>query len=197
MLTNVLKGWKRQRAALTPSWTADPPALMEVCERYWGSPWDTICADCGEDGLQAQYDRARRELLARSVECVAWAIELSAREEFQPRSLGIELLAQSAYAECLGEHEESARLALIGVLDWPLRSRWDQIALETAIAVLGALGEQRALPALTRILQSDDREYQCDTHWSVAAALERITGQPFLQGSRPIEAARLWSNEAL
>ncbi|BDI29926.1 hypothetical protein CCAX7_19770 [Capsulimonas corticalis] len=167
--------------------------MMDLCERYWASPWETISADTGEDGLQAQYDRARRDLLLRPAECVAWALGLSAVDESQPRSLGIELLAQAVYGECLGAYEDSALHAFIEVLERPLRSRWDQIALDTAIGALGALGYSSAVPALTRILQSEDREYQGDTHWNIAAALERISGQSFLHKPDPVEAARLWA----
>ena len=196
MLTNVLKGWRRVWTTPSAAWTTDAQALMDVCERYWSSPCELVFADTGADGLQAQYDRARKELIARSEDAVAWAIGLCALPEPQPRSLGMELLAQAAHTECLGEYEEAALLAFIEETERPLRTRWDQIALESAIGAMGVLGHESALPALVRILQSDDREHQGDTHWNAAAALERITGQPFLGGSKPIEAARLWSRRA-
>ena len=122
MLTNVLKGWRRQRTATSEAWTTDSQSLIEICERYWASPCELVSADTGGDGLQAQYDRARRELLARFEECAAWAVELSALPESQPRSLGLDLLARAAHAGALGEYEDAAVRAFLETLDRPMRA---------------------------------------------------------------------------
>ena len=196
MLTNVLKGWRRQRTATSEAWTTDSQSLIEICERYWASPCELVATDTGEDGLQAQYDRARRELLARFEECAAWAVELSAHPESQPRSLGLDLLARAAHAGALGEYEDAAVRAFLETLDRPMRARWDQIALEAAIGALGVRGDECAIPALIRILRSEDREHQGDTHWAAAAALERLTGQSFLHAPKPVEAARHWARQS-
>jgi hypothetical protein len=170
---------------------------MAICEMYWDRMSRPATSEKDIPSIvegYRQYVLAVNALGNRGTEIHDWARRLLIHTDYDARETGAWLIGELGKRGQLGDAIEGVVEELAALVDRPIEedSKESQ-AIDAAIISLGKTGHPKAIPILRHVLTSGKREHDGDTAWTAAETLSMMTGEPFMEASDPVEAARAWS----
>jgi HEAT repeat protein len=158
--------------------------LMAICDGHW-IPGRTV--DYG------QFVLAHNELATRGPEIRDWCRGLLTHPDYDARECGAFLLGQLGSRGQLGDAVEAVVAELGALTRRPVEEDQKETqAIDAAIEALAEIGLPAGVRHLRAVLLSEDEFLVGDSQWAAADVLGRLVGEPLMEATDPVSAARAW-----